>query len=241
MYAPRIRSLTIVALILALGVTTASLAQAQTREWNVPSISVVDPGRFSLSQTQFLRLWNTSSGKSATAVVQGIYGLGHDMEIGLNIDGINERHISDSPLFMEAAWKWKPWQTHIGGSTIGFFIGDTIGIGANGPVSGHFRNFLYGSGYIRMPFGLQASIGPYHATHDMFTTHARGGVQVALSQPLPFAPSFSLVCDWQSGHGAAATCGPFYTKDNIALGLGYGRSNDSRSRDILQLITMVNF
>lgn len=239
MYARWIYSL-IIALMVGLVIATG-IAQAQQLSWNVPSPDVMDKGQFGISHSQYVRPWRTSSGTSAIAVFQGIYGLGYDIEIGLNIAGVDERRISDSPLFMEATLKWRPWQTNINGSTVGFFLGNTIGIGVNGPVSSHIRNFLYGSAFLQMPFGMRVSAGPYYATHDVFDTHARAGAQVSLEQSLPFTLPFVFVTDWQSGPGGITTTGLFYTEKNINIGIGYGLSNNGRANDLLQFVAAFKF
>lgn len=237
MYARWIRSFVFV---FVLGLIATGLAHAQQLGWNVATPDIMDPDQVGLVHIQYVRPWRTSSGTSAIAVFQGLYGLGHNTEIGLNVAGIDERHIGDSPLFMDAALKWRPWQTNINKTTFGFIVGDNVGIGTKDPVSGHVRNFVYSSAFLQMPFGMRISGGPYYATRDVFDEHARTGGQVTFEQLLPFAP-VAFVADWQSGHIGQFTYGLTFTRQNISIGIGYGLSNNGRANDNLVIFGALKF
>lgn len=226
-----------------LGLAT-NTAQAQQKIFNVPSPDVMDPGRVSLSAVHNLRLWHTPSRTAELLDIQGVYGIGHDMELGANIGSLDYRH--KSAPFMDATLKWRPWHTAIGTgndtSTVGLVVGDNLGIGMRGNVSGHVRNLVYAAPYLDFSVtSTRISAGVYHATRDVFNSHARAGAQVTFEQAIPVVPHVVLAADWYSGNGGSFTPGLLWVKNNFSARAGYSLSNNGRKNDLIILITTLTF
>lgn len=225
----------------------ANFAQAQQLIFNVPSPDIMDPGRLLLSAGHYLRPWHTSSGPLELLALQGVYGIGHNMEMGLNAGPFNYRHLGDSAPFMDATLKWRPWQMQFGNNELrrvklGLIVGDNLGIGINGNVSGHVRNLAYIAPYIDLGMsGTRISAGAYHATHDAFNTPAHVGAQLTLEQSITLIPGLTLAADWYSGNGGFLTPGLLWSKDNFSAGIGYSLSNNDRRNDLIVLGTAFKF
>ncbi len=223
----------------------SGFAHAQQLLFNVPSPDVLNPGQLSISTTQNFRPWHTSSGSAAMFSLHGVYGLPDyglgNMELGLSIGPVDYRH--DSHAFADASLKWHPWQTAIGtSSALGLTVGDTVGFGVSGNVTGHVRNLLYAAPHIHLgTTGTRISAGPYYATRDIFDTHERIGAQITFEQSLVIIPNFALVADWQSGHNAFFTPGLGWVKNNLTLLAGYGFSNNGRKDDQLTFVGILTF
>lgn len=67
--------------VLCFCLCAANFAHAQ---FNAPSLDIMSPGHLNITATQYLRLWHTSSGPTELFALGGLYGIGHNMEVGLN-------------------------------------------------------------------------------------------------------------------------------------------------------------
>jgi hypothetical protein len=157
----------VAALVLASG--RAVDAHAQETIFNAPSPDVLERGRLYLETDQYFRSWKTASDRAALFLIRGVFGVGHNVEVGFNSGAFDYLHASQP--FLDASVKWRPLST----GTIGVLVGDNTGIGLNAGTSGDSRSLAYTSGFVTVPrWKTRASAGPYCATASLVTVDAAG-------------------------------------------------------------------
>ncbi len=204
------------------------LAAAQETVFNVPSPDVLGAGTLYLEIDQYFTSHQPGASRDAFFLVRGVFGAGHNVELGLNTGAFDERHAS-AP-FVDATVKWRPLQ----GRNTGVIVGDDAGAGVSGAASGA-RNLAYGAAFLSVPSTrTRISAGPYCATRQVFG-ESRCGAQLTFEQPVPAVPGVEIAGDWFSGGGASATAGVIVTVRRLALYLGYGFANSGRAGDLITL------
>lgn len=210
-------------------------ARAQETIFNVPSPDVLERGRVYLETDQYFRSWKTASDRAALFLVRGVFGVGHNVEVGFNSGAFDYLHASEP--FLDASVKWRPLST----GTMGVLVGDDAGIGLNAGTSGDSRNLAYTSGFITVPgWKTRASGGPYCATSNVFGDRGRCGALATMEQPIPRVAGLELAADWLSGDGAFATIGVIGTVHRIVFYAGYGFANAGRQDDLVTLEVGLN-
>jgi hypothetical protein len=232
----------------ALGVAFFVLLEAhaygQETIFNVPSPDVLEEGHLYLETDQYFRPWKTQSDRDGFFLLRGVYGLGSNVEIGLNSGPFD--YVHDGEPFIDLTVKWRPVRSEFeaGDSrgTIGFIVGDNVGVGLEDEVAGRFRNLVYAAGNVETPWTkTRLSAGPYFATRRVFDDRDRFGAQVTFEQPIPGIAGLEFATDWFSGPGASVTSGVIWTIDRFVLYAGYGFANKGRRDDLITLELGVNF
>jgi hypothetical protein len=204
-------------------------ARAQQTVFNVPAPDVLEKGSFYLETDQYLHAED-----SAFFLLRGVYGVGANVEIGLNTGPFDYLHASQP--FADATVKWRPLRTNLGETgALGIFLGNNLGVGLHGDVSGDGRDYAYAAGFVVVPdLATTISAGPYFATRDVFGDE-RFGAQLTLVQPVSWMEGLSLAADWQSGDGAYATGGFILSRSPWTFYAAYGFANEGRDSDLLTL------
>lgn len=203
---------------------------AQETIFNVPSPDVLEAGRLYVETDQYVRSWNTRSGRAGFFLLRAVAGVGHAVEIGLNSGSFDYRHASEP--FVDATVKWRPLRT----ATAGVVIGDNTGRGVGGRSPAALRSLGYASGFVVAPSTrTRAAVGPYCATRNVFGDAARCGALLTVEQPVFGPGGFELAADWFSGAGGYATAGVIGTIHRVALYAGYGFANTGRQDDLVTL------
>ena len=227
--------LVILVAALALGRAFATDAWAQETIFNVPSPDVLGRGKLYLETDQYFRPWRTESGRAAVFLLRGVFGIGHNVEVGVNSGAFDYVHASEP--FVDGTLKWRPIRT----GAMGLLVGGDAGIGLRGGAAGDFRSLAYTAGYVTVPGAkTRASTGPYCATRSVFGDTPRCGAQVTFEQPIPGLDGLELAADWFSGDGAAATVGVIGTVHRIVFYAGYGLANARRQDDLVTIELGVN-
>jgi hypothetical protein len=210
-------------------------AGAQETIFNVPSPDIVARATLYLETDHYLWTWTTASGHAASFLVRGVYGVGHNVEVGWNAGPFDDVHASEP--FVDATAKWRPLRA----GAAGLVLGDNAGVGVRDQVSGLFRNVVYGAGFVALPGSkTRLSAGPYFATAHVFTARSRWGAQVTLEQPVPRVAGLELAADWFSGDGASATTGFIESIGRVVIYAGYGFANSGRADDLATLEVGIN-
>lgn len=188
----RIRVSLLVTNLLLLGVLAASPAAAQETVFNVPSGDVLDRGKVYV-ELDITHSWTADvSGYTPRVVV----GVGHNIEVGLNLNGIaTSGMVQTTPT---PTIKWKAYDGGKNGWT--FLIGDDLFF----PV----QNRTYTSGnYSYAEFTktwlstkTRATIGAYLFTDDVVASGNRAGGQFAIEQPVN--ARLTVAADWYTGFHA---------------------------------------
>jgi hypothetical protein len=167
---------------------TAIESQAQETVFNVPSGDVLDRGKIYGELDFTYRPNDGTQGYTPRVVI----GVGHGLEIGLNVNGIvtpGALQTNFSPTI-----KWKGYNG--GGNGWAFFVGDDLFL----PV----QNRGYNTGnYIYLEFTktwttkTRATFGGYYFTRDVVASAQRGGGQLAIEQAA--GNRLTLAADWFTG------------------------------------------
>lgn len=219
-------------------VAVVSVARAQETIFNVPSPDVLDQGKLYLETDQYIQRWKSGQDDVGFGLLRGVYGVGSNVEVGLNSGPFDYYH--SSVAFVDAAVKWRPFQVDLGQSdekgSYGFFLGNHFGVNVHGESPHDQRDYAYAAGFVSLPeTHTRVSAGPYFATADYFAPEERWGAQVTLEQPIASVQGLTAAADWFSGEGAAATVGLIWTKGPWAFYAGYGFANSGRDGDLLTL------
>jgi hypothetical protein len=217
----------LLATLLLLSLST--IARAQQTVFNVPAPDVLEKGSLYVETDQYLH-----SEDSAFFLLRGVYGIGSNVEIGLNTGPFDYLH--ESQPFADATVKWRPLRTKLGETgALGLFLGNNLGVGLRGDSSGEGRDYAYAAGFVVVPdLETTVSAGPYFATRDVFGDE-RFGAQLTLVQPVSWMKGLSVAADWQSGDGAYATGGFVLSRVPWTFYAAYGFANDGRDGDLLTL------
>ncbi|HEV8112591.1 MAG TPA: hypothetical protein VGR31_07425 [Planctomycetota bacterium] len=225
------------ALACMLAACIASSGRAQQTVFNVPSPDVLDKSNLYLETDQYLRTWKGDDEEAALFFLRGVYGVGSNVEVGLNSGAFDYLHASEP--FLDATVKWRPLRTNLRETgdpgALGLFLGNNLGVGLRGDASGDERDYAYAAGFVTLP-DLQTTIsaGPYYVTRDVFGDE-RVGCQLTLVQPVSWMEGLSVAGDWQSGDGAYATGGFILSRSPWTFYAAYGFANDGRDGDVLTL------
>jgi hypothetical protein len=180
-----------VALITVLLLGSACAARAQQTVFNVPSGDVLDRGKL---YGEFDATYKHSDG-SAGFTPRLVVGVGHRIEVGLNVNGLGTP--ADLQTTLSPTIKWKAYD---GGSNgWAFLLGDDLFI----PV----QNRTYDAGnYVWAEFTktwktkTRATFGAYHFSPNVVAAAQRTGGQFAIEQPI--GNRMTLAADWYTGDQA---------------------------------------
>ncbi len=164
------------------------LASAQQTIFNVPSGDVMEKGKGYGEFDVSYRPSDQSAGYTPRAVV----GIGHNVEIGLNVSGLNTPGTSQTTL--SPALKWRVYE----GSSKqwSLLIGDNVYI--------PLQNRAYDAGnYLWIELTktwstkTRATVGAYHFTHGPIADAQRAGGQFGIEQPI--GSRLTVAADWYTG------------------------------------------
>jgi hypothetical protein len=192
-----------------LGLAWAPAAHAQQTIFNVPSTSVLDPGKVYVEVDELFRPTEPSF---SSTTVRGVVGVFPRVEAGVNFGGL----VSPGPVVPTATVAVKLQPVRAGDFTVtaggyGLFY-------LRGSEDGNPAGMGYGFVSYRLPkFGTQiefggwyASAGFVHPPHRVFGS-STGGALATFEQPLPWVKGLTLAADWWSGENAIGYVSPgFY-------------------------------
>ena len=184
-----IQSLRLYALILFLFPLRSALAQQTV--FNVPSADVMDKGKVYGEFDYTVRPVDPL----ATFTPRIVVGIGHDIEVGVNINGFS------APVFdqldITPTIKWRPWKSTT--SNWSFYVGDDVFI----PVRKRTYdagNYFYASFAKEWKHGTRVGFGGYDFTWGVVANANRAGGQFTLEQRVN--DRWSLAAEWYTGNQA---------------------------------------
>jgi hypothetical protein len=181
---------------MALAVSAAS-ARAQQTLFNVPSADVLDKGKVYLEEDT---LWRSSDPDFAVFTMRGVYGLGSNVEAGVNFGGFVTpgRSIPTATATM----KWQPVKIGSFALTAGahglFFLGGS----KDGGPSGWFH--VHGS--YSFPTNTRLTAGGWVATSGYAAPGSTGGGTFGLEQKVN--DHLTLAADWFTGRNGIGYLSP---------------------------------
>lgn len=165
-------------------------AYAQETIFNVPSGDILQKGK---AYSELDIAYKHSDG-SVGLTPRFVAGIGKNIELGLNVNGLTTADGLQTTL--TPAIKWKPYSNENGWS---FLLGDEFFV----PI----QNRTYNAGnYLYVEFvkswrtQTRATFGSYYLTPSVVAAAQRAGGQFAIEQPV--GKSFTVAADWYTGNHA---------------------------------------
>jgi hypothetical protein len=180
--------LTCYGLLLSFVLMLARDASAQQTVFNVPSGDVLDRGKV-YGELDITYKRSATSGASTPRLVAG---MGHRIEVGLNLNGIGVPGIvqtTPTPTF-----KWKAYEDGKRGWAL--LLGDDLFIPAHNRTY-NIGNYVYAEVTKTWKTKTRATVGAYQFTRDVVALGQHAGGQFAIEQPV--GSRVTLAADWYTG------------------------------------------
>jgi hypothetical protein len=185
---PVVRALAVGVLI---ALACAGRVCAQETVFDVPSADVLDRGKMYGELDGTVRPVDPV----ATFTPRVVIGIGHDIEVGVNFDGLSAPDLSE--ISISPTIKWRPWHTESGWS---FYCGDDVLF----PVYNrtyNAGNYAYAMFAKQWKKGTRIGAGAYDFTRNVVASANRAGGQFTFEQPI--ASQVTLAAEWYTGNHAA--------------------------------------
>ncbi len=169
----------------------AVVASAQQTVFNVPSGDVLDRGKVYGE----LDLTYNPDGSSGTFTPRIVVGIGHGIEIGLNINGLaapGTVQTTPTPTI-----KWKAYDG--GNNGWAFLLGDDVFFPSQNRTY-KAGNYVYAQFTKTWNKTTRVTFGAYDFTRNVVASGNRAGGQFAIEQPV--TSRVTLAADWFTGHHA---------------------------------------
>jgi len=183
--------------ILLLAFFAAARAYGQETVFDVPSPDVLDKGKV------YGELDGTVHPMDSmyTFTPRVVLGIGHQIEIGLNFDGLNafkSNHLALSPTI-----KWRIWRREESGWSI--YAGDDLFFPIRNRTY-NAGNYLYSALVKEWKEGTRISAGGYDFTRNVVAAANRAGGQFTFEQRI--TNLLTLAAEWYTGNHAAGYVNP---------------------------------
>jgi hypothetical protein len=182
-------------LILAFCACSAALVQssvAQETIFNVPSGDTLDKGKI-YGEFDFAFLWQ---GRAGTYTPRIVAGIGHKIEVGMNLNGIATP--GPSQTTPTPTLKWKAYEGKNNGWA--FIVGDAVFV----PVQSRTYdagNYFYAEFTKTLARHTRLTFGAFDFTSKVVATGNKAGGQFGIEQPI--GKRFTLAADWFTGKHSA--------------------------------------
>ncbi len=185
-------NLRMVAAFLVFTTVFAAPTLAQETIFNVPSGDILDKGKV-YGEFDFAYLRDASAGSCTPRLVAGI---GHRVEVGINVNGITSP--SPSQTTPTPTIKWKAYDG--GKNGWAFMLGDDVFVPLQNR-SYNVGNYIYGEFTKTMKTQTRVTLGAFDFTSNVVASGNKAGGQFGIEQPA--GKRVTLAADWFTGdHGA---------------------------------------
>jgi len=178
-------------LLLLLVIFSVRGAYAQQTVFDVPSADILDKGKVYFEQDGTVRVVDPY----ATFTPRVVVGIGHQIEVGVNFDGLSAPTVNELDISPTA--KWRIWKARTSGWS--FLVGDDLFF----PVyqrSYDAGNYAYAFFAKEWKHGTRISAGGYDFTRNVVATGNRAGGQFTIEQTLN--KRLTLASEWYTGNSA---------------------------------------
>jgi hypothetical protein len=181
---------------LLLALYAARTASAQETVFDVPSADVLDKGRvyFELDGTA-----NTSE-SLYTYTPRIVIGFGHQMEAGVNFEGLSSPTLG--LLAISPTIKWRLWSDTSGWS---LYVGDNVFFPIRDRTY-NAGNYFYAAFAKQWKSGTRITFGAYDFTAKVVASANRAGGQFTFEQPITKRLTFAA--EWYTGNQADGYVNP---------------------------------
>jgi hypothetical protein len=212
-------------LLLAGVFSAASLARGQQTIFNVPDADILEKGKTYLEGNT---LWRPQAPAFADFSAHGVWGLGGNVEAGINLTGFMTP--GRSVPAAQPNVKWQPWSDGTWSVTAGaagqFFL--------RGARDGTPAALGYAHVAARLPTETRLTAGGYWASSGYAAEDVQKGVVAGVEQE--FAQGWTLAADWFSGNNQLGylTPGLVWKTGPWTVYLGYSFKNgESKGNGVL--------
>jgi hypothetical protein len=181
----------LIVLLFLMSLLSAS-ALSQETIFNVPSGDILDKGKV-YGEFDFSYLWDTSAGTYTPRVVAGI---GHRVEVGINLNGITSP--GPSQTTPTPTIKWKAYDG--GKNGWAFMLGDDVFIPAQNRAY-DAGNYIYAEFTKTLRTQTRLTFGAFDFSANVVATGNKAGGQFGIEQPV--SKRVTLAADWFTGHHGA--------------------------------------
>lgn len=136
-----------------------------------------------------------------TAEPRIVAGVGHNLELGINLTGLVAP--GNAPKMLQPAAKWKLHEWKVRGWSV--LAGDTLFFALRGG-SYETGSYLYVVAAKRWRSGTRVTAGGFDFTRGVVADANRAGVQLTFEQPL--SPRVQIAAEWVSGDHTAGYLSP---------------------------------
>ncbi len=183
------KKLLVIPAIVLLGLILPRVATAQETIFNVPSGDILDKGKV-YGEFDFAYRWDASAGGYTPRIVAGI---GHKIEIGLNLNGI----VSPGPSQTTPTPTIK-WKAYDGGSNgWAFMLGDDVFVPVQNR-SYNAGNYFYAEFAKTLKSQTRFTLGGYDFSANAVSSGNKAGGQFGVEQPIN--KRLTLAADWFTGN-----------------------------------------
>jgi hypothetical protein len=172
-------------------------AHAQETVFDVPSADVLGRGKIYGELDGTVR----ETDPSATFTPRVVFGVGHDVEVGLNFNGLGVPDVGS--LTISPTVKWKIWNDADAGWS--FYVGDDLFFPATMRTY-DVGNYGYASFAKTWKTGTRAGFGAYDFTHDVVARGNRAGGQFTFEQTI--GKRVTLAAEWYTGKTSVGYVNP---------------------------------
>ena len=221
--------------VLVLIIALAAPALAQETIFNVPSGDILDKGKV-YGEFDFAYRWDQSVGTYTPRVVAGI---GHRIEIGMNLNGISSP--GPSQTTPTPTIKWKAYDG--GKNGWAFMVGDDVFIPAQNR-SYDAGNYIYAEFAKTLKTQTRLTFGALDFTSNVVANGNKAGGQFGIEQPVN--KRVTLAADWFTGNHSSGYFTPgavikLSSKATAYAAYEIGNSGVSRGNHLLLLELGWNF
>jgi hypothetical protein len=208
---------------------------AQETIFNVPSGDILDKWKV-YGEFDFAYLWDASSGTYTPRLVAG---LGHKIEIGINLNGITSP--GPSQTTPTPTLKWKAYDG--GRNGWGFIIGDDVFLPAQNRTY-DVGNYVYAEFTKMIKSHTRLTLGAFDFTSKVVASGNKAGGQFGIEQPV--GNRVTLAADWFTGKHSAGYFTPgvvikLTSKLTAYTGYEIGNSDLLRGNHLLLIEVGWNF
>jgi len=214
-------------------------ARAQSTIFNIPSTDAVAKGKAYFEFDFISHLESHDDGGFQTYVPRGVFGLGHSVEVGVNVAATSSA--APTTVYIQPNVKWQ------------FYANETAGVALSAgaiaftPLKDRDLNDSFGMFYANVSkkfkgrYGPRVTVGGY-GLGGVEADVDKGGAMVGYEQPVASRASF--VADWFSGKNGFGYVTPgfsFALPKSGLLNIGYSIGNYCRKNNGLFVYYGVTF
>lgn len=222
-----------VVLLLVTELTLSAFALAQETIFNVPSGDVLEKGKV-YGEFDFAYLDQTSTGTYTPRIVTGI---GHQVEVGLNLNGITSPGPSETTPTLTVKWRL------FNQSTWSFLVGDHVFIPAQNRTYSA-GNYVYAELTKSFRTQTRVTLGAFEFAPHVVASGNKAGGQFGIEQPVN--KRVTLAADWFTGNNLAGYFTPgaaikLSSKATLYAGYEIGNSGLAQGNHLLLVELGWNF